>query len=556
MWGRWVTPCIAALCLTWVIPTCARVVDFEAVGGKAEDESEATEWSNGRLLNETLNSLQSGDTLLIPKKSFHLMGGILAGALQNVVIQIDGSLIFSSRKQAWPRHPGGGVLSCLRFENVVNLTLTSSGKGTLDGQGKAWWGYLDYLKIQENRPRLLEMSQLQGVLVERLLLTNAPYWTTWFSGVDGLEIRYSDILNRRSAYKGHGLFDLGAFNTDGWDVSGKNIWIHHSKVWNQDDCFAVKGSSSNVLIENVEASGLGLTIGSEGGNDRVRNVTFRNVYMEKTFKGIYMKFREIGEGEVGLIEDVTYENIYMKEPEQWGIWIGPAQQSDSRRFWQGHPCSLLWPNIPGATCKAAERGIYRNILLKNVTIDNPKLQPGVIFSSADYPIQNISFDSVRVVNWRGRKDKLQYKLCEGVNASLARVLGATYLRRMGIRYFDVVLLITSSRFTEAELMLAEELQKFEVPYFMVRNKVDIDIASEILREEEALEGDDGDECELPKEDRERVEQQTISCIKTYFASEYSVDRVYCVSSRRKLRSNHDFPSLEADILEAIRMQRS
>eukprot|EP00439_Symbiodinium_sp_Y106_P079193 s1667_g17.t3 len=126
---------------------------------------------------------------------------------------------------------------------------------------------------------------------------------------------------------------------------------------------------------------------------------------------------------------------------------------------------------------------------------------------------------------------------------------------MGIRYFDAVLLITSSRFTEAELMLAEELQKFEVPYFMVRNKVDIDIASEILREEESLEGDDGDECELPKEDRERVEQQTINCIKTYFASEYSVDRVYCVSSRRKLRSNHDFPSLEVDILEAIRKQR-
>ena len=99
MWGRWVVPCLTALCLTWVLPTCARVVDFEAVGGKAEDESETIEWSNGRLLNQTLNSLQSGDTLLIPKKSFHLMGGILAGALQNVVIQIDGSLIFSARKR-------------------------------------------------------------------------------------------------------------------------------------------------------------------------------------------------------------------------------------------------------------------------------------------------------------------------------------------------------------------------------------------------------------------------------------------------------------------------
>ncbi|CAE7534380.1 Iigp1, partial [Symbiodinium pilosum] len=133
---------------------------------------------------------------------------------------------------------------------------------------------------------------------------------------------------------------------------------------------------------------------------------------------------------------------------------------------------------------------------------------------------------------------------------------ATYLRRMGIRYFDVVLLVTSSRFTEAELILAEELQRFEVPYFMVRNKVDIDIESEILREEESLEGNDDEERELSREEREKVVQQTISCIKTYFASEYSVDNVYCVSSRRKLRKTHDFPRLEVDILEAIRMQRS
>jgi len=133
---------------------------------------------------------------------------------------------------------------------------------------------------------------------------------------------------------------------------------------------------------------------------------------------------------------------------------------------------------------------------------------------------------------------------------------ATYLRRMGIRYFDVVLLITSSRFTEAELMLAEELKNFEVPYFMVRNKVDIDIESEILREEEAQEGDDGEECELPKEERTKIAEQTVNCIKAYFSSEYALDGVFCVSSRRKLRSNHDFPSLEESILQAIRMQRS
>jgi len=132
---------------------------------------------------------------------------------------------------------------------------------------------------------------------------------------------------------------------------------------------------------------------------------------------------------------------------------------------------------------------------------------------------------------------------------------ATYLKQMGIRYFDVAILVTSSRFTEAELMLAQELQKFEVPFFMVRNKVDVDIESEIVKEEESLDDDDGEEHELTKPQRAAVAKQTIQCIKDYFNLEYGLDKVYCVSARRKLRKDYDFPSLEHDILEAVRRQR-
>ena len=213
--------------LSAVTAAYGKVVDFEAAGGKAEDASESVEWSNGRLLNQTLGSLQAGDTLLVPNKSFHVMGGIQAKDLQSVVIQIDGTLIFSARKKDWPRHSGGGVLSCLRFEDVTNLTLTSSKQGVLDGQGKAWWGYIEYLEIQENRPRLLEMSQIKGVLVENLLLTNSPYWTSWFSGVDGLEIRHSEIVNKRSGYKGHDFYNLGAFNTEPWPSLKCYHWTGH-----------------------------------------------------------------------------------------------------------------------------------------------------------------------------------------------------------------------------------------------------------------------------------------------------------------------------------------
>ena len=126
---------------------------------------------------------------------------------------------------------------------------------------------------------------------------------------------------------------------------------------------------------------------------------------------------------------------------------------------------------------------------------------------------------------------------------------------MGIRYFDVAILVTSSRFTEAELILAQELQKFAVPFFMVRNKVDVDIESEIVKEEESLIDDDDEEHELTKPQRAAVAKQTIQCIKDYFNLEYGLDKVYCVSARRKLRKDYDFPSLEHDILEAVRRQR-
>eukprot|EP00438_Fugacium_kawagutii_P025917 Skav228600 [mRNA] locus=scaffold5678:41972:43682:+ [translate_table: standard] len=411
------------ICLILAI-AAGSTVDFEQAGAKADDSSEAVEWSNGAVLNRTLAKLQSGDRLVIGGKTFHLMGGIQVANLANVVIQLDGKLVFSSRTKAWPRTATGGVLSCMHFANLNNVTFTSSSRGSVDGQGAAWWGFIRYLENEENRPRLWEISGAKDVLIEHFELINSPYWTTWFSGVDGLEIRYSDISNRRSAHPGHDVYNLGALNTDGWDIQGQNVWVHHSKVFNQDDCFTVKGTSSNMLFENIEASGLGLTIGSEGGNDVVTNITFRNVLMDRTFKGVYMKFREIQPGEVSIIQNITYENIYMKEPEQWGIWIGPAQQSDSRKFWVGHPCSLFWPTVPQAECHPS-RGIYRNILLRNITIDNPKDQPGVIWADKATPMENVTFDSVRVINWKHSQKKLQYRVCDGVDSSSSVATGDT-----------------------------------------------------------------------------------------------------------------------------------
>jgi len=391
----------------------ARVV-YEGI---PNDSSSVVTWKNGALFNLTFASLRPGDIFIVPNTTFYTMGGIKAAGLKGVTIQIDGTIIFSEDMKHWPTDQNGRVFECFQFDNIENVTFTSSGRGLLDGRGAVWWGFpgIGYIERGENRPRLLNIGKSRNLLVENLYFLNSPYWTFWAHQVDGLEVRFSHISARRDDWDGHDIYDLTAFNTDGFDVSGRNVWIHDCSVWNQDDCFCVKDDSQNMLFERISASGLGLTIGSIGGST-VKNITFRDVYMPHTYKGVYIKFRAQG----GLIQDVLYENIYMEAPEQWPIWIGPAQQSDTPNPCAAHPCSLCWPYVPFSQCHPAKNGVFQNITLRNVTINSPAGGAGVIFGSNDFPMQNVIFDRVIVKNppsWPWSPD---YHTCEGVGLGIAK----------------------------------------------------------------------------------------------------------------------------------------
>ena len=89
----------------------------------------------------------------------------------------------------------GDVFECIHFFNLDNVTFTSSGVGTLDGQGEVWWGIpgIGYLVRGENRPRQFNIQDSTSILVENLFFLNSPYWTFWVHSVDGLEVRYCEI---------------------------------------------------------------------------------------------------------------------------------------------------------------------------------------------------------------------------------------------------------------------------------------------------------------------------------------------------------------------------
>jgi len=399
----------------------AKLVNFESVGGIPDDKSWDAVLKNGALLNQTLNSLQHGDEFLLPAKTFYTMGGLVVSNLSSVRIRIDGTLTFGSTfwnghryLQEWPRDKKR-VLACMSFSHLTNVTFTSSTEGELDGEGAKWWGLpgIGYLVRGEDRPRLLKVSNSRDVVVEHLFFKDSPYWTFLAQNVKNLVVRYSRVEVRRTKMDSHDIIDLTAFNTDGFDMAHCNgVHIHDCAVWNQDDCFDVKDGTQNVLIERVNASGVGLTIGSIAST--VRNITFRDAYMHHTMKGIYMKFR--GQGSVS---DVLYENIVMDEPEQWAIWIGGAQQCDGCGLTnicsaQSGTCSICWPGVPGTECNAPIGAQYSNITLRNITINSPKKSAGVLIANASTPMENVVFDNV-VVNNPGSKPWGEGYFCKHVN---------------------------------------------------------------------------------------------------------------------------------------------
>ena len=221
-------------------------------------------------------------------------------------------------------------------------------------------------------------------------------------------VRYSRVDARWTHSDRHTLVDLQAFNTDGFDVTGRNVHMHDLTIWNDDDCIAVKDGSENMLFERINASGLGLVIGSIG-NSIVNNITFRDSVMPNTFKGIYLKTRwfDAIQSSTARISNILYENITIDNSEQWAIWIGPAQQT-------GQPCSLLWPALDHAECRMSGFQNWTNIVLKDIRINNPRQSPGVLLGNSTNPMLGIVFDNVVVTNPGTKPWGDDFYSCDGI----------------------------------------------------------------------------------------------------------------------------------------------
>lgn len=204
--------------------------------------------------------------------------------------------------------------TCLYFEALINVKgidgFTLTGKGTIDGNGlryhQAFWLRRQWnprcTNKDEQRPRLLYVSDSQNICIEGVRLQNSPFWTTHIYNSKRVRLMNLSIysLAKPDTQKGP--------STDAIDLDVvEDILVHGCYMEVNDDAIAMKGgkgpwaddpdrslgngANRNVLIEDCTygfCHGC-LTLGSESVNDH--NILLRRIHVDKAARLLWLKMR-------------------------------------------------------------------------------------------------------------------------------------------------------------------------------------------------------------------------------------------------------------------------
>ncbi len=217
------------------------------------------------------------------------------------------------------------------------------GRGTLDGQGQAWWKHMSQARsagnggqrdkwqdefaqlnphplVAENyktlemgflRPPFFQPYNCTNVLVEGITIINSPFWTLTPLYCENVTVQAVIIHNPVSP------------NTDGINPdSCRHVHISNCDISVGDDCITIKSGrdadgrrvgrpAEDYVISNCTmANGHGgVVIGSEKSGG-VKNITIANCVFDGTDRGIRIKSAR---GRGGVVEDVRVSNIVMRQ---------------------------------------------------------------------------------------------------------------------------------------------------------------------------------------------------------------------------------------------------
>ena len=229
--------------------------------------------------------------------------------------------------------------TCLYYSALINADgidgFTISGKGTIDGNGYTFWKHFWERRTwnpkctnkDEQRPRLVYVSNCKNVQIDGVKLQNSAFWTTHIYNSENVKLLRLHIYSPAQPVK--------APSTDAIDLDVvKNVLVKDCYMSVNDDAIAIKGgkgpyadywrtsyddidiskypevigngANSNIIIEDCEygfCHGC-LTLGSESVFDH--NIILRRIKVNQANNLLWLKMRPDTPQQY---EYVTVENI-------------------------------------------------------------------------------------------------------------------------------------------------------------------------------------------------------------------------------------------------------
>ncbi len=355
-----------------------------------------------------------GGAVVIPRGTF-LSGSLFFRQGTNLLLEEGAKLKGSDRirdfKIAMTRIEGQ---TCKYFTALVNADsldgFTIAGKGTIDGNGAKYWEEFwirrkwnpKCTNKDEQRPRLVYISNSRNVTVQDVHLQNSPFWTNHI--YRSSRVRYLDchIFAPTSGLK--------APSSDAIDIDAcSDVLVRGCYMSVNDDAIAIKGGKGtwadkqpengpncNILIEKCRYGVVHgcLTLGSESVYDR--NIVLRDIEVNRASRVLWLKMRP---DTPQHYEYVTVENI-----------SGSTGSFLVVRPWTQFFQKEERADMPLSQCN--------NIVIRNINMDcNNFFDVGV---SKDYALKDFTFSNVTVTD---KKEAFSKSLIENTKIDNLRING-------------------------------------------------------------------------------------------------------------------------------------
>lgn len=329
--------------------------------------------------------------------------------LDNITLKLDaGSTLLGSEDLAdYPRISKASEdrdTALIVAEHVHNISII--GTGTIDGNGRAFTDknklhfdpYFDVAQTRQGDALVERMRQTRegpvlmkarpGVLVLALHsvgielrdfhVVDSPNWGVKLMCSDHVSVIGLDIRN-----------DMLVPNNDGLDVSAsRNVLIADSYVEAGDDALVVGGPCAdgwcqlpeeNVVVSNVILRSRSAAIRIGPAAKDVRNLTFENVIIRDSNRGINIQARA---GET--VENLLFSNVVSETRLVDGPWWGsgePVSMTVAR--WAYPP----WPAAQGT-------GYIRHVRFQNLIANSES--PIILYSTDAGHIEDVEFHGLSV----------------------------------------------------------------------------------------------------------------------------------------------------------------